>query len=49
VTVWLALDHAVEAQAAQLVGHGAGTEALSRATAEFGQMGAQVGSAKAVW
>jgi hypothetical protein len=39
----------MEAQAAQLVGHGAGTEALSRATAEFGQMGAQVGPAKALW
>ena len=49
VAVWLAFDQAVEAQAAQLVGHGAGTEGLSRTAAEFGQMGAQVGSAKAVW
>src|SRR5215471_9891195 len=29
VAVWLAVDHAVQAQAAQLVGHGAGTEGHS--------------------
>ena len=49
VGVWQALDHAVEVQAAQLIGPSARTEGFRRATAEFGEMAAQVGSAKAVW
>ena len=49
VGVWQALDHAVEVQAAQLIGPSARTEGFRRATAEFGEMAAQVGPAKAVW
>src|SRR6516165_7637047 len=44
-----ALDHAVQAQAAELIGHGAGSEALRIATAEGGEMAAEIGSAKAGW
>jgi hypothetical protein len=44
-----ALDHAVQAQAAELIGQGAGSEALRIATAEVGQMAAEIGSAKAGW
>ena len=44
-----AFDHAVEAQAAELIGHGTLAERLGRAAAEFGQMVAQVGSVEALW
>ena len=46
--VWQAFDHAVEAQAAELIGHGTRPEGSGWA-AEFGQMVTQVGSAKALW
>src|SRR5713101_1715799 len=47
--VWQAFDHAVEAQAAELIGHGTLPEGFGMATAEVGQMVTQVGSAKALW
>ena len=47
--VWQAFDHAVEAQAAELIGHGTLPEGFGRAAAELGQMVTQVGSAKALW
>src|SRR5882672_2139500 len=42
-----AFDHAVEAQAAELIGHGTLPEGFAMAAAEVGQMVTQVGSAKA--
>lgn len=47
--VWQTFDHAVEAQAAELIGHGTLPEGFGRAAAELGQMVTQVGSAKALW
>ena len=47
--VWQAFDRAVEAQAAELIGHGTLPEGFGRAAAELGQMVTQVGSAKALW
>ena len=47
--VWQAFDHAVEAQAAELIGHGAWPESFGMAAGEVGQMVAQIGSAKALW
>ena len=47
--VWQAFDHAVEAQAAELIGHGTLPESFGMAAAEVGQMVTQVGSAKALW
>ena len=44
-----AFDHAVQAQAAELVGDGARPEGLRIAAAEFGKIGAQAGAAKAGW
>lgn len=44
-----AFDHAVEAQASELVGHGAGPEGFGIAAAEVGQMVTQIGPAKALW
>ena len=47
--VWQAFDDAVEAQAAELIGHGPRPEGFGMAAAEFGQMATQIGSAKARW
>ena len=47
--VWQAFDRAVEAQAAELIGHGTLPEGFGSAAAELGQMVRQVGSAKALW
>jgi len=47
--VWQAFDHAVEAQAAELIGHGTRPEGFGIAAAEFGQMITQIGRAKALW
>lgn len=49
VAVWQALDHAVEAQAAELVSHGALTQGVGSPAAGFGEMIAHVSAAKAVW
>jgi hypothetical protein len=44
--VWQAFDHAVETQAAELIGYGTLPEGFGMAAAEIGQMVTQVGSAK---
>ena len=43
------MDHAVEAQAAELIGHGPLPEGFGMAAAELGQMVTQVGTPKALW
>jgi hypothetical protein len=48
VGVRSALDHAVEAQAAQLIGDGAGAEGVGRTAPQLDQVLAQIGAAKAV-
>ena len=45
---WKALDHAVQAQAAELVGHGPLPEGFRMVAAEFGEIVTQIGSAKAL-
>ena len=47
--IWQTLDHAVEAQAAELIGHGPLAEGFGMTAAEFGEMVTQIGSAKAFW
>src|ERR1700730_12595648 len=44
--VWPAFDHAVEAQAAELIGHGTLPEGFGRAAAELGQRGGWAGTQK---
>jgi hypothetical protein len=41
-----AFDHTVQAQAAQLIGHGAWREGLPIAAAKLGEVSAQIGVAK---
>jgi hypothetical protein len=49
VGVWQAFDHAVEPQAAELVGDRTLPECIGLAAAEVGQMVTQIGPAKALW
>jgi hypothetical protein len=49
VGVWLTFDDAMEAQTAELVGHGTRPDCFGVAAAEVGQMVTQIGPAKALW
>ena len=47
--VWQAFDQAMQAQAAELIGHCTWPEGFRIATAEFSKMVTQIGPAKALW
>jgi hypothetical protein len=49
VGVWQAFDHAMEPQAAELIGDRTLPECIGLAAAEVGQMVTQIGPAKALW